>query len=384
MPSLRLFLATILVLSCDVAPSPKWRVYRVGDETLSHVALKTGVSVARLRALNHLRGDAIGWGTGLLVPEGEKTLALPVWRPSLPAPDWKACPQVEWVKPVSVLPDARCRRQLCAGEACLCQPLEDEPGAELIFGLASLKVELFPLTDPGVLRHARVDLDGDGTPESVVSVREGVSNGLGVEWWRHLVLQGGQPIASFVTIDYGDSFVAQARGCALLAVMDEWRTDQLRGEGSYWVARLHVLKDGALRAVGPEVARRYTHRFAAQRWAGLEGEPAQPLPWFTDVGAFTWPEADQHLSCREGSVVFEDDEGRFDLGGLGLFERRDVGREEPLDSGHFEYDRVLDGVTGVPLLEEYRPFGEARWSGRKVRVCEGVAEGEPLSTISLE
>lgn len=382
MPSLRLFLAAIVVLSCDLARSPRWRVYRVGDETLSHVALKTGVSVARLRSLNHLKGDAIQWGTGLLVPEGEKTLALPVWKPPRPAPDWKPCPQVEWVAPVAREPDARCRRSSCAGEACLCLPAEDEPEAELSFGLATWPAALFPATDPRALRHARVDLDGDGSPESVVSVREGVSNGLGVEWWRHMVVKAGQPVGSFVTVDYGDSFVAQPQGCALLAVSHEWRTDQLRGDGSYWLAQLHVLKDGAMRAVGPQVARRYTHRFAAQRWEGLEPELAQPLPWFTDVGAFTWPDADEQLTCREASVVFEDDEARFDLGGQGVFQLRELWREQALPAGVFEYDQLLDAATGAPLLEEYRPFGEARWSGRKVRVCEGVAEGMPRATLS--
>jgi hypothetical protein len=47
-----------MVFSCDASTSPPWRVYRVGDETLSHVALKTNVSVARLRSINHLPDDA--------------------------------------------------------------------------------------------------------------------------------------------------------------------------------------------------------------------------------------------------------------------------------------------------------------------------------------
>src|SRR4051812_47460555 len=91
MPSPRLFLTALIVLSCDSSLLPKFRVYRVGNETLSHVALNTGVSVARLRSLNHLQNDFIGGGTGLLVPESEKTLALPAWKPLRPAPEWKAC-----------------------------------------------------------------------------------------------------------------------------------------------------------------------------------------------------------------------------------------------------------------------------------------------------
>ena len=376
MPSHRLFLTALVLLSCDATTSPpELRVYTVGDETLSHISLNTGVSVARLRSLNHFESDLVRWGSGLLVPENEKTLALPVWRPLIPAPEWKACPQVEWVKPEPAS-NERCR---CAKEACFCLPSGDEDEAQLTFGAASWKSEVFPTNDANAFRHAKVDLDGDGQPESVISVREGVSNGLGVEWWRHLVVRGSMAIASFVTIDYGASFVAQPQGCALLATSHEWRTDQLRGEGSYWIARLHVLKDGAMRAVGPEVARRYTHRFAEQRWEGLDQEIAQPLPWFTDVGAFSWPELEDRRICRAGSVVFEDDESRFDLGPLGTFEPRDFWREEELPAGTFKYDRLLDAATGAPLLDSYRPFGEARWSGRKATVCEGISE----VTISL-
>jgi hypothetical protein len=371
MPSSRLFLTAVVLLSCDASISPpKLRVYAVGGETLSHIALKTGVSVAKLRSMNHLESDFVRWGSGLLVPENEKTLGLPSWRPLLPAPEWKACPQVEWVK-AEPTENERCR---CAKEACFCLPGLDEDEAQLTFGLASWTSPVFPTNDESAFRHAKVDLDGDGQPESVISVREGVSNGLGVEWWRHLVVHEARPIASFVTIDYGASFVAQPRGCALLATSHDWRPDQLRGKGSYWIARLHVLKDGAMRAVGPEVARRYTHRFAAQRWDGLDRELAEPLPWFTDVGAFSWPEPESRRACREASVVFEDDEARFDLGQLGTFEPRDFWREGELPAGVFKYDRLLDAATGAPLLEDYRPFGEARWSGRKATVCEGISE----------
>ena len=382
MPSHRLFLAALLVLSCDASTTPPWRVYRVGDETLSHVALKTNVSVARLRSINHLQSDTIRWGTGLLVPDSEKTQALPRWKPPKPAPDWQPCAQVEWVAPVVMPADSRCLRKECAGEACLCLVSDDEPTVELSLGPTSWTSTVFPENDLGAFRHARVDLDGDGAPESVVSVREAAGNGIGLEWWRHLVLKAGRPIASFVTIDYGHSFVAQPHGCALLATSFESRTDQLRGSGSYWVARLHVLSGGAMRAVGPQVVRRYTHRFFAQRWSAPEREPFQPLPWFTDVGAFIWPEADERRSCHETNVVFEDDGARFDLGVDGVFERR-AWREEPLPARVGEYDQVLDRVTGAPLLEEYRPFGEVRWSGHRVTVCDGVADGEPRVTLAL-
>jgi LysM repeat protein len=386
MPSPRLFLTTLLLLiSCDVSPAregfrPPLRVYPVGAETLSHVALKTGVSVAKLRSLNHLESDVINGGTGLLVPESEKTLGLPAWKPLLPAPEWKPCAQVEWVA-VTPSGDGRCQ---CAGEACVCVPsAEDADQAELSFGQATWKSDAWPANAWFVFRHARVDLDGDGRPESVVSVREGVGNGLGVEWWKHMVVHEGVPVGSFVTIDHGESFVAQPQGCALLATSHEWRTDQLRGEGSYWLARLHVLRAGVMRAVGPEVARRYTYRFASQRGAGLETEPAHPLPWFTDVGAFTWPEPESRFTCQETSVVFEDDEARFDLGPLGLFEPRDLYREEPLALGTHQYDQLLDAATGAPLIDSYRLFGEARWSGRKVTLCEGTSNGEPRATIAI-
>lgn len=383
MLSPRLFLAALVVLSCDPSTASGVRVFRVNEESLSLVSLKTGVSVARLRSINHLTGDALRGGTGLLVPQTARTLDLPRWRPPLPAPEWKACEAVEWLEPVARAPTERCRELECAGEACLCLLTDGDSAGELSVGQASWGVDLFLARAQGNFRSARVDLDGDGAPESLVSVREGVGNGLGVEWWRHMVVKAGRPLVSFVTIDYGASFVAQPRGCALLATSHQWRDDQLRGEGSYWVARLHLLQGEAMRAVGPEVVRRYTHRFAAQRWAGLEPDLAQPLPWFTDVGAFVWPQAETRGSCRQGSVVFEDDEHRFDLGELGVFAPREGGRAEPLPENHFEYDQLLDAVTGAPLLDELRPFGEARWTGRKVTVCEGVVGGEPHVTLGL-
>lgn len=214
----------------------------------------------------------------------------------------------------------------------------------MTFDAARLKTDLFMAEVKGNFRHARVDLDGDGEPESVLSVREAVGNGLGLEWWRHLVLKAGRPLMSFVTHDYGEAFVAQPRGCALLATSVDGRLDQLRGDGTYWVARLHVLEGDRLRAIGPEVVRRYTNRFATQRGEGLD----------------------------------------LDLGPLGVFEPRYGGREEPLAPNHFEYDALLDARTGAPLLQDLRPFGEARWSGRKVTVCEGVAAGAPRVTLRFE
>ena len=191
MPSLRLFLAALVVLSCDSSTSPQWRVYRVGEETLSHVALKTGVSVARLRNVNHLHSDAIHWGAGLLVPETEKTLALPRWKPPRPGPDWQPCAQVDWVPVVPSEPDERCLRKACAGEACMCLTTADELAVEVSLGPASWPSTMFPMSDPAAFRHARVDLDGDGAPESVVSVREGVSNGLCIH--RFVVGFGSAP-----------------------------------------------------------------------------------------------------------------------------------------------------------------------------------------------
>ena len=372
-----------MVISCDASTASGLRVYRVGNQTLSVIALKTGVSVARLRSLNNLRGDQLSEGAGLLVPESPKTLGLPKWKPPLPAPRWKPCAAVEWVTPEPRAPTERCSEVECAGEACVCRLNEGDTAGELTVGQARWNADLFLARVKGNFRHARADLDADGAPESVVSVREGVGNGLGVEWWRHMVLRAGRPVASFVTIDYGASFVAQPQGCALLATSHEWRVDQLRGDGSYWVARLHVLEGDTLRAVGPEVVRRYTHRFAAQRWEGLEPDLAQPLPWFTDVGAFVWPQLEAKATCREGTVVFEDDEHAFDLGPLGVFAPREYGREAPVAAGHFEYDQLLDATTGAPLLDDLRPFGEARWSGRRVTVCEGVSEGEPRVRLSF-
>lgn len=131
MPLHRLLLAALVVLSCDASTASGLRVYRVRAESLSVVSVKTGVSVARLRSLNHLRGEDLREGTGLLVPESPKTLELPRWRPPLPGPEWKPCGAVEWVKPEPRPASERCIKVECAGEACVCLLTEGDTAAEL-------------------------------------------------------------------------------------------------------------------------------------------------------------------------------------------------------------------------------------------------------------
>jgi hypothetical protein len=357
-------------------------VYRVGHETLSHIALKTGVSVTRLKTMNELKDDQIREDTGLLVPDTELTAELPPWEPPLPSPGWKECASAQWVDAVES-PSDRCVTRFCAGEACWC---ENEPGdaLELSFGKVSWPSEglMVGMSDPSSFRHARVDLDGDGEPESVLSTRFATGNGIGVETWTHTVISAGRPVASFTTVDHGWSFVELDRGCAFLAVRIEERRDPLRGWGLYWTARLHALRGGAMRALPePAVTRRYTHRFATERATTLDSPLAHPVPWFGASAFVPAPEVPPS-HCRSASIVFEDDEGRFDLGSLGVFERR--GWHEPGDAAPLEYDELRDGVTGAPLLEDYRPFGDARWTGRKATVCDGVVDGERRVILSLD
>lgn len=382
MPALRVLLTTLVLLSCDAATPAVWHVYRVGDETLSHIARKTGVSVTRLEALNQLEGRQLHWGQGLLVPHNDKTAALPRWRPAQPGPELRECTELEWVPVVAQPADAHCLDRVCAGEVCVCRTTAGEPEVEVQFGAASWGAAVFPSLEPAVgsLQHVKVDLDGDGQRESVVSVREGVSNGVAIEWWKHVVVSRGRPVVSFSTADSGHAFVSRPRGCALLAVTTDWRTDQLRGDGLYFVAQQHVLEGDALRAVGPELARRYTHRFAAQRWESLETAPVHVVPWFSDVGAFVWPAAPTEPRCRT-STVLREEEDSFELAGLGTWSPRAWHEGDAPPTG--EYDTLLDAKTGARLLDDYRPFGEASWAGRQVTVCEGVVDGEPRVSLAF-
>ncbi|MFZ5446368.1 MAG: LysM peptidoglycan-binding domain-containing protein [Myxococcota bacterium] len=368
-----------MALTACEAPQPRaWRVFRVETQTLSEIARVTGVSVSRLAELNQLDGDLIRQGQGLLVPENEKTASLPPWRPLLPAPEWRECEDVRWSVAVERPADARCERRVCAGEACLCVRSSELAEGEVQFGAATWSTAVFPGdASAGALLHAQVDLDGDGQPESVVSTREAAGNGLGIEWWKHVVLSRGRPLASFSTADSGLAYVAQARGCAFLATTTDWRVDQLRGDGLYFLAQLHVVEGDTLRAVGPEVGRRATHRFLAQRAASLEHSPVQIVPWFTDVGAFVWPEVKGEARCR-ATTVLREEEDRFELAGLGRW-----GPRSGMDDAGNAYDALLDARTGARLLEDYRPFGETSWAGRAATVCEAVVDGVPRVTLAL-
>jgi hypothetical protein len=370
---IRGFLATValsLLCACEAQPETTWRVYRVDGESLSHVALKTGVGVPLLRSVNGLRDDLIRDGSGLLVPENPKTLGLPPWHRPLPPPQWKPCPAVTFDE-VSVTradPDA------------------EEPFVELAFDGHAWRTEYpFPGPAPDRLLAARLDLDGDGTREAVVSMLETVGNGLGFETWRHWVFARGAVVASFETTDFGLSYVEQPRGCAFLEVTADWRTDQLRGEGMYFLGQLYVLDGGALRARGPEAARRLTERFLEQRFRTLDHEPRERflLDWFTSTGAFTWPQpADVGRGCRDTRVVREEDHGyRLVLEGDVVWEGR--GWHDPEGEPVKEYDRLVDAATRARLPDGFHRGAAVSWAGSTVQVCESTRDAQPWVELAF-
>jgi LysM repeat protein len=378
MPSLRVIWATLALLSgCQGAlepPASNWRVYRVGEgESLGLVARRTGVRVGALMSINGLRSDVIRAGAGLLVTENPKTSGLPVWRRPIAPPAWKECRDVQFFPRVGD----------CVGNACisLSAPDLDEPFLELKLGATTWRTAYPFAFGADGLHHARVDLDGDGRQESLLSVRESVGNGLGFETWRHLLVSDQRgPIAEFSTTDYGFSFVEQERGCALLAVTADWRTTQLRGEGLYFTGQLHVLGPSGLVAVGPEVARRLTVRFLEQRFRTLDAEVQQrhPLDWFTSTGAFVWTDAEAvGERCTQARPVREERSTVFVLEGEGSFELR--GWQDPEEPPRRMYDALRDARTGARRLEDLRSrlpdvHGTARF-------CESTRDGQPWAEL---
>lgn len=368
----RVWPAIFVGCACAASATPPLHVFRVeAGHSLSVVSRRTGVPVETLRALNGLTSETLGWHTGLLVPEGPLTAQLPVYRPPEPAPTWSPCRAVERV------PTVKRDGCLCAAEACICPTSEDE--AEVVVGSARWKslMWLGRIGDLDAFSLARVDLDGDGVPETVVSSREGVGNGIAIEQWRHLVLSRGAAVASFISVDGAVSFVEQAQGCALLAVRVMDRVDQRRGGGLYWVGQLHVLREGELVAVEPEVSRRYTFRFASQRWATLEQNERDLVSWF-QRDAILWPAVSVTPSCWSAKVLREA-EGAFVLEGHATLAPRGWNDDATPREG---YDVLLDSTTQAQRLEEYHRFG-APLRERTATVCTSLVDGEPWTTLAL-
>lgn len=356
--------STLVFVACGDSPSTSWRVYRVEHESLGEVAQKVGVGVAALKSINSMKSDQVRDGQGLLVPENTLTGELPVWVPTTPAPEWTACADVEVFTSVDG----------CAGPACA-KPMESEEEEERVVTLGDVSVHLPAwnrLVDDGWLVLTRVDLDGDGSREDVLSALQGVSNGLGVEWWSHVVLQNGKPVAHFSSADFGaHDLVQQARGCALMLVTTSWRRDQLRGDGLYFVAQLHRLERGALRGVEREVVRRYTVRFEAQRFRELDRPVAERelLTWFSDSGAFVWPEPFEPRACTADRIVSLDDDAVLHF---------ESGLE--LDSTRYV---LFDGQTKAGWLEDFRPE-ERRLGLASRRVLRCAAEDDETRVEVLE
>lgn len=267
------------------AETPR-HVYRVKrGQGVGEVAQRTGVSVKELQALNG--SGELREGTGLLVPENAKTQALPLYQPPLPAPAWKVCPNVTWTSS-RVVSKEPCPQKRCAGEVCATWAC-DADDVELRLGKESWRAGFFISLESSLLHVAKVDLDGDGAPETVVFYRELFGNGIALEQWQITLFSKGKRLATLSSIDSGDAFIAQEKGCALLVVNTEDREDQLKGLGLYFVAHAHAFDGAGMKPVGPRVYRRYTERFAGQRWESLGRELHPQVPWFTDADAFVWP-----------------------------------------------------------------------------------------------
>lgn len=162
--------------------------------------------------------------------------------------------------------------------------------------------EVSPMTGPGPFSVTSTDIDGDGTPEWLVALWTGSSNGLGVTthnvcvvWPRH---SGRAPLCRDVQ-EWGALTVlvqeAGRRGCSLMD--SEWRPGRDPGNapgrraGTYAVGHLLRLQQGRWqpvpRAQRPAVARRLLDDFMAERDT-LPQRNAERL-WYRHPSARPWP-----------------------------------------------------------------------------------------------
>ncbi len=141
------------------------------------------------------------------------------------------------------------------------------------------------------------DLDGNGTPELIVTELESVSNGMGVRMNGVYIFpdeaRGGfrRPMY-FSAYEYGRNGTFVRDGGENLILACDWRDltiDAKRGSGLYLIGRFFRYRNGELMPAldKPILARRFLNSFADER-AKTEESPAVPLLWLSGGKAQTF------------------------------------------------------------------------------------------------
>lgn len=226
-------------------PSSNYAYYE-RPHALAPVARKFGLTIEEIAQLNGIRDPALFHAYGLLLPDVPSTKSLPRYVPWVPARARTMCASTEWkLAPAkaSGCAEAFCGHGPRGSYGCACK--NDAGDVAFVYDVGPRKVRL-PIDISGFnpwgsdsITVTSIDLDGDGTMETIVSWLTAVSNGLGEEFRTFSVMKG--PI-EYLRFDSGSltaktGLVRVDGACHLASAHFERVTHPLRGPALYLVER---------------------------------------------------------------------------------------------------------------------------------------------------
>ncbi|MDI1446305.1 LysM domain-containing protein [Polyangium sp. 6x1] len=249
---MRRYLASMLALalaplaSAHAAPKDPHAglPYYEAPRTLSHVAAKFGIPVDEIARLNGIKDKDHFHRYGIVLPDVPSTRKLPRYVPWVPAKPRTACSVTEW----KLVPaqEKGCTAAYCGtgpggARACVCRDDRADLSIALTMNGKSLRlpaeVSAFNPWGSSFVDVTSADLDGDGSPEVMLSTLEAVSNGLGEEFRKLIVIRDGREMLRY------DSGMFTAK-TALVRVGKECHL-----ASSHWEEVTHPLKGPALHLV---------------------------------------------------------------------------------------------------------------------------------------
>jgi hypothetical protein len=279
--------ATLLIallssnLSAETQRSAAVLRYYKNPRMLSTVAHRFKLTVSQIAALNGIEDAEHFNAYGIVLPETPNTEALPRYIPWMEAPPRSPCSVKTWVfvkASKTGCEQAFCGTGSASERVCTCLSaglvhvtLTWSAGSSTEF---DVNPSIFNPFGSSMFEVADVDLDGDGSPETLVSWLEAVSNGIAQEFRSLVVFKAGQELVRY---DSGEATASTAAvrigtGCHLKSLHYEEATEPLRGPALYLVER--TFDPASMRMDAELIGRRFgdTLRFV------LPAEPSNEEP----------------------------------------------------------------------------------------------------------
>jgi hypothetical protein len=243
-----LALALIPLASARAAPKdPRAGLpYYESPTTLSGVAAKFHLSVDEIARLNGIKDKDRFHRHGILLPDVPSTRRLPRYVPWASAQPRATCPVTPWK--LVAAKEKGCTDALCGtgpggDRACLCRDAQGDLTIALTTNGKSLRlaadVSMFNPWGSSFVDVASADLDGDGSPEAMLSWLYGVSNGLGEEYRELVVVRDGREMLRYDSGEFSSktALVRVGNECHLASAHWEEATHPLKGTALHLVER---------------------------------------------------------------------------------------------------------------------------------------------------